>query len=373
MLKPFQLGHASGGTADELRMRCLAQIGEIDAGANVGFLYATDALAAELPALVARLKRETGIACWTGTLGLGICATGKEYYDAPALAIMLAAFPADGFRAIPLQTTTLQAFAQDEAAWLATDSFHFGVIHADPAHLQTAPLIEQFGNGVPGAFCVGGLTSSAGRHLQIAEAVAEGGLSGVLFSSAVPVVTGHTQGCTPIGPPHRVTASDRNIVVELDQRPALEVFKEDVGDVIAQDLRRAGGYIFAALPVAGSDTGDYLVRNLLGIDVAHKLLAVGEYLAPDATLMFCRRDGNTAREDMQRMLDDLRRRMGSQPRGALYYSCLARGRHQFGDNSQELRMIQQTLGDIPLAGFFANGEIFHNRLYAYTGVLTIFV
>ena len=32
----------------------------------------------------------------------------------------------------------------------------------------------------------------------------------------------------------------------------------------------------------------------------------------------------------------------------------------------------RALGDVPLAGFYANGEISHNRLYGYTGVLTLF-
>ena len=88
--------------------------------------------------------------------------------------------------------------------------------------------------------------------------------------------------------------------------------------------------------------------------------------------MFCRRDGNSAREDMMRMLTDIRGRLGGEPRGAVYYSCLGRGRYQFGENSEELKLIRDELGNIPLVGFFANGEIFHNRLYWYTGVLTVF-
>jgi small ligand-binding sensory domain FIST len=89
--------------------------------------------------------------------------------------------------------------------------------------------------------------------------------------------------------------------------------------------------------------------------------------------MFCRRDGDSAREDMQRMLDDLGRRAGGVPRAGVYYTCLGRGRYQFGDNSVELNMIRDRLGDFPLVGFFCNGEISHNRLYGYTGVLTLFV
>jgi small ligand-binding sensory domain FIST len=169
-----------------------------------------------------------------------------------------------------------------------------------------------------------------------------------------------------------VTSCQRNIAIELDGRPALEVLREDVGEVIAKDLRRMEGYIFAALPIAGSDTGDYLVRNIVGVDEEQRLVAIGEVLVEGSELMFCRRDGTSARQDMERMLQDISRRADGNARGALYYSCLGRGRHQFGKNSEELKMIKDALGDIPLVGFFANGEIFHNRLYAYTGVLSVF-
>ena len=90
-------------------------------------------------------------------------------------------------------------------------------------------------------------------------------------------------------------------------------------------------------------------------------------------LMFCKRDNQTAIDDMQRMLDRLKQRLGNKTiRGGLYYSCLGRGPNMFGDDHTELDMIHATLGDFPLAGFYANGEISNNRLYGFTGVLTLF-
>ena len=76
-------------------------------------------------------------------------------------------------------------------------------------------------------------------------------------------------------------------------------------------------------------------------------------------------------KDLERMLKDIERRSGSVPRAGLYYSCIARGRHLFGPGAEEMQAIRKHLGDIPLTGFFANGEISNNRLYAYTGVLTL--
>jgi small ligand-binding sensory domain FIST len=76
---------------------------------------------------------------------------------------------------------------------------------------------------------------------------------------------------------------------------------------------------------------------------------------------------------MARMLDSIRSGLFGRPRGGLYYSCVARGPNLFGDESEEVSMIRQALGDFPLVGFFCNGEISHNRLYGYTGVLTLFL
>jgi small ligand-binding sensory domain FIST len=224
------------------------------------------------------------------------------------------------------------------------------------------------------SFLNGGLTSSQGENYQLVNRVVSGGVSGVLFNERVEVLTDHTQGCSPIGPVHRLTDAHRNLAFRIDNRPALEVLKEDVGDVLSRDLTQAAGYIFTALPIPGSDTGDYLVRNLIGIDEENGLIAVGDYLEGQSQLMFCRRDGNSAREDMLRMLGRLKARLGERRiRGGIYVSCLGRGRHQFGPNSEELKLIESELGSFPLVGFFANGEIYNGRLYGYTGVLTLFV
>ena len=247
------------------------------------------------------------------------------------------------------------------------------VTHADPRNQNVPRLIEELSQKTNG-FLIGGLTSSNGPHPQLADKVAEGELSGVMVSlEKVPVATAHTQGCSPIGSVHQITASEANILIELDGRPALEVFKEDIGEILARDLRKVSGYIFAAIPVSGSDTGDYLVRNLTGIDPDQGLVAIGANIEQGDTIMFCRRDHDSAVKDMRRMLNDLKKRTANSPiKGGLYYSCCARGPSQFGVNSEELGIIKEELGEFPLVGFFANGEISNNRLYGYTGVLTLF-
>jgi len=196
----------------------------------------------------------------------------------------------------------------------------------------------------------------------------------VLFGPDVPVMCGLSQGCSPIGPTRTITGMRGTMIESIDNRPALEVFKEDIGDLLARDLRRVAGYIFAALPVPGSDIGDYLVRNIVGLDPRAGLIAIGEQVEAGRPIRFTRRDRQSAVEDLDRMLEGLLGRLGGRrPRGAVYVSCVARGPNLFGDQSEELGQVRRATGDVPLVGFFANGEISHGRLYGYTGVLTLFL
>jgi small ligand-binding sensory domain FIST len=361
----FKAVCATGADWQTILGRCLEDLGTGPADANFGLLYVTAPLAAYLDEVLAAFRNSTGIAHWTGSAGAGICFSGREIYDEPAMAVMLASFPEDSFRLIPAGIKPLSEMLISNLAWISEHQANFAIVHADPRNPHIPQIIESLSNDLDSGFLVGGLSS--------AEEPCGDGLSGVLFSSEVQVISGLTQGCIPLGPKHTVSECDRNILAKLDGRPALDVFCEDIGEVLSKDLSRVAGYIFAGLPVPGSDTGDYLVRNLIGIDPGQKLLAVGDLLEEQTTIMFCKRDGESARQDMLRMLDDLGKRARGGIKGGVYYSCLGRGRHQFGVNSEELKMIRDELGDFPLVGFFANGEISHNRLYGYTGVLTLFV
>ena len=370
---PFLLGHAEAPEWERAAEQCLQQIGFIPEGNHVGFLYVTDNLAGILKFIVEHFREETGIHDWVGTVGVGICASGKEYYETSAMAVLVANVPEDAYRLLPnLQQADLHELS-DLEDWLQKHESHLGIIHGDPTNQRTPEIISNLANRIPGGFLVGGLTSSRAEEPQIINSIVSGGLSGVLFSDQVPVMTGLTQGCSPLAGKHIISKSERNIISEIDDRPALDVFFEDIGEILARDLNRIAGYVFAGLPLPGSDTGDYLVRNLVGVDTKNRLLAIGDVVEDGQSILFCRRDGKTAWEDLQRMLDKLQSRLEQLPRGGVYYSCLGRGQNLFGSNSEELLAIRKKLGDFPLAGFFANGEISHDRLYGYTGVLALFL
>ena len=351
---------------------CLASWPARDAA--LGLVYVTEPLAGDLDDIVAYLRERTDIALWSGAVAPAICATGTEYFETPAMAIMALDLASDDVRSLPslVSAGDSDAALQPIADWLDAGAPGFGIVHGDPRGAGVLQLVPALAAKTQ-SYLVGGLTSAATPAGQIAGTPTGGGLSGVLFAGSVPVATGLTQGCLPIGPLHIVTSMADQIVTELDGRNALDVFKEDIGDLLARDLQRVAGYIHAAIPVTGSDMGDYMVRNLMGIDANQGWLAIGAELREGDQVMFVRRDAASAVEDMARMLESLKARAGTGIRGGVYHSCIARGPNQFGPGAQELTMIRDALGDVPIVGFFGNGEISNDRLYTYTGVLSLFL
>jgi len=340
---------------------------------NLGFLYVSDPLTEDLSSILTYLRQKTGIEHWVGSGATGVLAIGGsgaapvgDYYERPAAVAMAARLPDSSFRVLADLTDTSAI-----ADWLAAETPYFGIVHGAP----TNPLLLDSLKDLSGrfAFLVGGLASSGFDGAQIADGVIGGGLSGVLFAPGIGVATGLSQGCRPISEPHVVTDCQDNVVIGLDGRPALEVFADDIGEDLAGDLRLVADLIHAALPVEGSDTGDYTVRSLLGIDPKRGMLAIGEELQPGARLLFVRRDRDSAEEDLRLMAEGLKGRLDGRPRGGFYFSCVARGPSLFGSDGRELDIVRDCLGDVPLVGFYGNGEISNARLYGYTGVLALFV
>jgi len=350
---------------------CLTQLGPISDETNFGFVYITDSIASEARSILDYLRVNTGVYHWIGSVGMGVCATGREFYDRPAMAVMLCSFEPESFQVF----SGLRSPEDIERLPMHFEGIpaNFAVVHADPRTVNLDRLVDHFAGALESGFLTGGLSSSRNEYVQIADVVTKGGMSGVMFSDQVVVSTRLTQGCSPIGPRHSITGAQQNVLVTLDGRAALDVFREDIGETMWRDIDHLGSTLFAGLSVHTSDHEDYLVRNLVGIDPTNKLVAIGDTAREGSEIMFCRRDDLSAAEDMSRMLESIKSGLYRRPRGAVYYSCIGRGANLFGARSEELGMIRDSLGEVPLVGFFGNGEISHNRVYAYTGVLTLFI
>ena len=373
----FRAGHAAG---DDWRLAvesCLAELKNAPAPRDgtqpLGFVYMTDVIADQASGILDRLRDETGVEHWIGSTGIGILGNSDsgsgEYHDQPAVSALIADLPGDSFRVFPGRG--------DDAAGAGTEWFeaqrpNVAIVHADPRAQRLPMMLDRLAEA-SGAYLVGGLASSRGPMVQIAGEVSEGGASGAWISSSINLIAGLSQGCMPIGPAHVATTAQKNVVMEIDGRPALDVFKEEIGEMLARNLERCANFIYAALPVGGSDTGDYLVRNLMGIDPNKGWIAIGDQIDSGDGIMFTKRDRASAKDDLVHMLERLKKRISRPIQGGLYFSCLSRGHNLFGDAGIELQILRDVIGDVPIAGFFANGEISHKRLYGHTGVLALFL
>ncbi|WP_428420808.1 FIST signal transduction protein [Methylibium sp.] len=378
---------------------------------TLGWCYLTDHHATAAEALLAALRERYPGADWVGTVGIGICASGVEYFDEPGLAVMLAPLPRAHFRVFSGRRPL-----QGDAGFTP----HTALVHADPSTPELAELIGELSERVDSGYLFGGLGSARNRTLTIAAdtgdgGVFTGGLSGVAFTADVAIVSRITQGCQPVGPVRAITRIERNVVYELDDQPALDCLLSDLG-ADEHTPREALPRLRSTL-VGLSDTavqhGEFVtaprrhafgtetrVRHLIGIDPQRRGIAIADTAAAGQQLAFCRRDTEAARRDLVRIATEIRSTLepeelslaaqpaalalradgsanavaagGRQIVGALYMSCTGRGGPHFGAPSAELQLLRHALGDVPLVGFFAAGEIGHRHLYGYTGVLTVF-
>ncbi len=348
------------------------RLAPLPGGANLGFLYVTSHLAGGLSSILTFLRQVTGIEDWAGAVGAGVLCGRDEAHSEPAASVMVCAMPKGGHAVYPAIRQSVRELSADTRSWLGGGAAPLVVAHGDPMSGRLADLLGELGDETSG-FLVGGLSASRARAFEAAGDSPAGGVSGVMFSGDIEVATGLSQGCAPLAEPRMVTEASNNVIMSIEGRPALDAMKEDIGELLARDLNRAAGYIHAAFPVPGSDTRDYLVRNLMGADTDRGWIAVGGRVDRGDRIMFVRRDPAAARRDLDEMVDGLKARLPSGPRGGLYFSCVARGPNMFGRSGTEMERIAGKLGDVPMVGFYGNGEISGGRLYGYTGVLVLFL
>lgn len=369
--------------------------------ADIGFLYITDALAQDAASILTLFKSVTGVEHWSGCAALGVCANGIEYVDVPAISVMIGQVGAQNVRSFNAHSSNLKKLGQQLEPWLNKNDPMLVILHADPfVETHPAHAIEEI-DVLVGGFMVGGLASSRKESAIISSEVTSSGVSGFVFSQDVAVATSLSQGCVPMGPMHEISKADNRVIAYLDGRAPFEVFSEDMkkmaqerlgykaedmivkagNDMPANLMRMIEGDAHIAFPVPGSDVQDFLVRNIMAIDPDTGAMAVGEVIEDGQKIIFVHRDDDTVRSDLSATLVNLQKRIvhdtGSfSPKGALYISCVARAGVPFGENGKpggEMKLIHEILGDIPITGFYANGEISNNRLYGYTGVLTLFL
>ncbi len=387
------------------------------AAPTLGLLYITDHYAAHAQEILDHLTSELPeVTDWSGTVGVGIASNNVEYFDEPALAVMLCDLPHDQYRVFsgvsPLPSAASGRFKA-----------HTALVHADSSTPDVAELISEMAGRTDSGYVFGGLASSRSKTVQFAlsgygnvkghgaaSGVFSGGLSGVAFTQGAALMSRVTQGCQPVSRNYEITANDGNVVTGLNGEPALDAMLAALNVTLDQP-REALAKVRSTL-VGLSDpqelvndkpprrTGQFgsevVVRHIIGLDPGRKGIAISGAPTVGMTLAFCERNMQAARADLIRVCAEIREELEPQEMslevasmlnapqaesaphaarrilGAIYVSCAGRGGPHFGAPSAELQIVRRALGDVPLVGFFAGGEIARNHLYGYTGVLTVF-
>ena len=342
---------------------------------NLGWCYLSDYYAGAAGSILAALRDAMPGLHWVGAVGVGVGAGAVEYFDEPAMALMLAELPPDSFKVFSA-LETLEAGSDFEPFAALVHAIGAADI---PAQLKA--LSERMASG----YLFGGLSSSRSQALCLADAVRAEGLSGVAFNSEVTIVSRVTQGCLPIGPQRAITRAEGNLLAALDGARAMDCVLEDLGldpDLSDQEMNSALAATLVGLVTTSEDASakpgqfgaNTEVRHIVGVGRKSGVLAIAETLENGMRLAFCQRNAVAAQQDLLRVVGEVRAQAEAAGgmRGALYISCSGRGGPHFGARDAEFKMVREALGDIPLIGFFAGGEIARHHLYGYTGVLTVF-
>lgn len=356
-------GHVEGAVR-QAAQRVVAALGEAPdlalvflASEDVGdYARAAEALAGELPGT-------TLIGCSAA----GVIGDGREAEHTPALSLTAAVLP--GVEVSPFQ---LAGDEQPDPAGLrgeigvARDQEPCLLILPNPHGGLVEPLIEALDQAYPGGQVLGGVPSSldsmGGMALLLGDELRDEGVVGVALTGALRVRTLVSQGCRPVGQPLFVTRAEANLIHELDGRPAHQVLEELLSGMTERELGLARQALFLGITMRESTrvhtTGDFLIRNVLGFEARTRAVAVAARLPEHATVQFQVRDAAASHQDLDQLLEAEARSLGDErPAGAVLFSCLGRGRGLFGVVDHDPGLLRKHLGDVPLGGFFCNGEL----------------
>jgi small ligand-binding sensory domain FIST len=360
----------------------LTQVGTVPI--DLAFVFFSPHHAAKVSMISAMLENKLQAKVCLGCSGEGVIAGSEELETAAAMTVWVACLP--DVKLIPLQLSVSQV--QDQfrmSGWpepgLESSTF---LLLADPFSTPMQEVLslmaDRYPRGKVGGGLAGGGQDAGENRLLLNDQVFDGGMVGVQLTGPIAVRTVISQGCCPIGERFVVTKAEQNLIYELGGVSALkrlqDVF-ESMGGAQRRDAHRAL-HLGIVIDEHGShfERGDFLVRNLIGADQQTGAVAIGDVVQEGQTVQFHLRDAKSASDDLHVLLAAERMKYESPPLGALLFSCCGRGEGLFGQPHHDSGVVQERLGPIPTAGFFAQGEIGpvggRNFLHGYTASVIIF-
>ncbi|MPZ15873.1 MAG: hypothetical protein GEU73_15865 [Chloroflexi bacterium] len=345
---------------------------------------------ADMETLVSQAYRRSAASVLIGCTGQGVIAMGREVEDDTAVAILNLMLPRTELhpRHVEAQDLTRLVSPDDWRLWagLPADRVNAWVIFADPFTFDPEHLIEGLSMAYPGTTIAGGLASGDGSRggttLFLNGEVFTSGAIVLALGGAYTLRSVVAQGAAPIGQPWTITSAERNILRTIGNRPALEVLQQTLHGLSDEMRERAARNLLVGLAMneyqERFERGDFLIRNLIGADPQSGALAIGAVPDVGQTLQFQVRDAAAADEDLQSQLASAHGQLQDvEVAGALLCTCNGRGVGLFGVPDHDARLVAETLGPLPLAGFFCNGEIGpvgdQTYLHGFTASLALFV
>jgi len=350
---------------------------------SLAVLFASDHFLGSAEALVASVAEQTGALPLIGCVGEAVAGGAREVESEPAVALWLGAGlgPVETFAMEFVRTSSGGAYGGYRFAQEAAGAH---LMICDPFSFPADGLLAHLNDRVPGAVVMGGMASGGLRSRQTRLFLDGRVLSRGAVGAHLPRAEVHplvAQGCRPIGNPFIITRADRNVIHELGGRPPLTRLRELAEALPGRDQELLAQGIHVGVVIdeyrAEPSQGDFLIRGVVGADPESGAMALGDEIEVGQTVQFHVRDARSADEDLRHALERESAALGGRrPAGALLFTCNGRGSRLFSEPDHDAALIADTLGQIPMAGFFCAGELGpvggQNFLHTFTASIAVF-
>ena len=335
---------------------------------DLALLFFTGHHRDEIPEVIERLWLQLDPQVMLGCSAEGVIAENREIEREPGMALMIGQLPDVRLHPFHFASDDWQDLIGDSEA--LAERLGYGIEtraiigFGDPFTTPTNQFLPALDAAAPDAPLIGGMASAArkpGENILVRnDQIFSDGFVGVSLSGAIDVRTIVSQGCRPIGKPLVITKGRQNVIEQLGGKPALAALREIV-DALKDEEKQmlAHGLLIGSAISEYRDSfgrGDFLVRNLIGVDQDSGAIAVADFVRVGQTVQFHVRDAATADEDLSAMLD-AQSPVTPAPAAALLFSCNGRGTNMFSTLNHDVGASRSKLPATPVAGFFAAGEL----------------
>jgi small ligand-binding sensory domain FIST len=367
---------------------CTRALDQLGSRPDLALLFVSGDHVAAAEQLAAEACERLGTANLIGCSGESIVGEAREIERNPSISLWLARLPKVNIRLMHLLLERTSDGASIvgwheslEQDWPESATM---LVLGDPFSFPADVMLQRLNDDRPGLQVVGGMASTAAapgeNRLFFGPRAETEGAVAVILDGAVRIKTVVSQGCRPVGTHFVVTKSEGNVVYELGGKPALLQLKAifDTLPTSEQRLVETGLHLGRVVNEYQDqfEQGDFLVRNVMGIDPNDGSVAVGDFFRPGQTVQFHVRDQSSADSEMRSMLAQVRDDPEAEPSGGLLFTCNGRGTRLFPEPNHDAGLIKETLGAIPVSGFFAAGEFGpiggKNFMHGFTASVVLF-